>query len=155
MVDMCSSEVFRQSMIPYYVCGHRSKWPMRFGKISWHLGVLGDGFEGKYWYEHDTPDMGRRGQWQGFCQFYIVNTLTPSQNGRRFADDTFKRIFLNENIWISLKKSLKFVPKVLINNIPSVVQIMAWRWPGDKPLFEPMMDSLLTHICVSRPQWFR
>ena len=30
---------------------------------------------------------------------------------------------------------------------------MAWRQPGDKPLSEPMMVRLLTHICVSRPQW--
>ena len=30
---------------------------------------------------------------------------------------------------------------------------MAWRRPGDKPLFEPMMVSLLTHICITRPQW--
>ena len=81
------------------------------------------------------------------------NTLRPRQNGRHFADDTFKPIFLNENIWISIKISLKFVPKVPINNIPALVQIMAWRRPGDKPLSEPMMVSLLTHICVTRPQW--
>ena len=30
---------------------------------------------------------------------------------------------------------------------------MAWRRPGDKPLSEPMMVKLLTHICVTRPQW--
>ena len=30
-----------------------------------------------------------------------LNTLRPRQNGRRFADDTFKRIFLNENVRIS------------------------------------------------------
>ena len=30
---------------------------------------------------------------------------------------------------------------------------MAWRRPGDKPLFEPMMINLVTHICVTRPQW--
>ena len=30
---------------------------------------------------------------------------------------------------------------------------MAWRRPGDKPLSEPMMASLLTHICITRPQW--
>ena len=30
---------------------------------------------------------------------------------------------------------------------------MAWRRPGDKPLSEPMMVSLLTLICVTRPQW--
>ena len=65
---------------------------------------------------------------------YWFNTLRPRQNGCHFADDTFKRIFLNENVRISIKISLKFVPKVPINNILSLVQIMAWRWPGDKPL---------------------
>ena len=65
----------------------------------------------------------------------------------------FKCIFLNEIAWISLKISLEFVPKVRINNIAALVQIMAWRRPGDKPLPEPMMNSLLTHICVARPQW--
>ena len=30
---------------------------------------------------------------------------------------------------------------------------MAWRRLGDKPLYEPMMVGLLTHICVTRPQW--
>ena len=80
-----------------------------------------------------------------------VSTLRPRQNGRRFADDTFKRIFLNENVRLSIKISLKFLPKGPINN-PALVQIMAWRRPGDKPLSEPMMVRLLTHICVTRPQ---
>ena len=84
-----------------------------------------------------------------------VNTLRPRQDGRHFADDIFKCIFLNENAWISLEISLKFVPKVRINNIPALVQIMAWRRPGDKPLSEPMMDNLLTHICVTQPQWVK
>ena len=83
----------------------------------------------------------------------IINTLRPRQNGRHFPDDIFKSIFLNENARISFKISLKFVPKVRINNIPALVQIMAWRRPGDKPLSEPMMVSLLTHICVTWPQW--
>ena len=48
---------------------------------------------------------------------------------------------------------MKFVPKGPINNIPAMVQIMAWRRPGDKPLSEPMVVSLLMHICVARPQW--
>ena len=84
-----------------------------------------------------------------------INTLRPRQNGRRFADDTFKRIFLNENVRISIKISLKFVPKGPIINNPALVQIMAWRRPGDKPLSEPMMVCLLTHICVTRPQWVK
>ena len=52
--------------------------------------------------------------------------------------------------WILIKISLKFVP---INNIPTLVQIVVWHRPGDKPLSEPMMVSLSTHICVTRPQW--
>ena len=84
---------------------------------------------------------------------WVLNTLRPRQNGRHFPDDMFKCIFLNENVWIVIKFSLKFVPKCSINNIPALVQIMAWRRPGDNPLSEPMMVILLTHICVTRPQW--
>ena len=83
----------------------------------------------------------------------MLNTLRPRQNGRHFADDTFNRIFVNENVRISIEFSLKFVPKGPINNIPALVQIMAWRRSGDKPLSEPKMVSLPTHICVTRPQW--
>ena len=53
---------------------------------------------------------------------------------------------------ISIKISLKFVPMGPINNIPALVQILAWRRSGDKPLSEPMIDTLLTHICVTRLQ---
>ena len=52
-----------------------------------------------------------------------------------------------------MKISLKFIPKGSINNIPALVQIMAWRRAGAKPLSEPMMASLLTHVCITRPQW--
>ena len=84
---------------------------------------------------------------------FTFNTLRPRPNGRHFADDIFKSIFLNENVWIPIKIPLKFVPKGPVNNIPALVQIMAWRRPGDKPLSEPMMVCLTTHICVTRPQW--
>ena len=83
----------------------------------------------------------------------LVNSLRPGHDGCQFPDDIFKYIFLNENVRISIEISLKFVLKGPINNIPALVQIMAWRRPGDKPLSEPMMISLLTHICVTRPQW--
>ena len=91
----------------------------------------------------------------GLYKKNAYNTLRPRQNGRHFADDTFHRIFVNENVRISIKYSLKFVPMGPINNILALVQIMAWCRSGDKPLSEPMMASLLTHIriCVTRPQW--
>ena len=83
-----------------------------------------------------------------------LNTLRLRQNWRYLADDIFKCIFLNENTWISIKFWLMFVHKGSINNISSLVQIMTWRRPGDKPLSEPMMVRLLTHINqVSIPTW--
>ena len=84
-----------------------------------------------------------------------INTLRSRQNGRRYPDDILKCIFLNENVWIRINISLKFVPMGQINNIPSLVQIMAWCRVGDKPLFEPMMVNLVMHICVTRPQWVK
>ena len=87
------------------------------------------------------------------CDTGHINTLRPRQNGRHFPDDIFKCIFLFENGWIWIKISLKFVPKVRINNIPALVQIMAGRRIGDKPLSEPMMVNLMTHIYVTWPQW--
>ena len=96
------------------------------------------------------PAMSRG--WPGHVCF---NTLRPRQNGRHFADDSFRYIFMNENVWIYIKILLKFVPEGRINNIPSLVQIMAWRRPGDKPLSEPVTVRLLTHICVIRPQWVK
>ena len=90
-----------------------------------------------------------------FSAAYVFNTLRPRRNEQHFADDIFKRIFFNENVWISIKISMKFVPKGPVNNIPSLVQIMAWRRSGDKPWSEPMMVSLPTHICVTRPQWVK
>ena len=82
-----------------------------------------------------------------------LTTLRPRRNEQHFADDIFKRIFFNENVWISIKISLKFVPKGPINNISALVQIIAWRRSVDKPLSDPMLVSLPTHICVTRPQW--
>ena len=83
-----------------------------------------------------------RGTKSGVWSF---NTLRPGQNGRHFPDDIFKITFMNENVWISIKISMKFVPSDPINNIPALVHIMAWRRPGNKPLSEPMMLSLLMH----------
>ena len=68
-------------------------------------------------------------------------------------DNVFKGIFLNGNVRISIKISLKFVPKGLIYNISALVQVMAWCSAGYRPLSEPMTVRLPKHICVTRPQW--
>ena len=57
--------------------------------------------------------------------------IEAETNGRYFLD-IFNCILWNENIWISIKSSLKFVPKGPINNIQALVQIMAWCRSGDR-----------------------
>ena len=79
------------------------------------------------------------------------NTMRPRQNCCRCADNIFKCLFSKENAWISNEMSLKGP----INNIPALVLIMAWHRPGDTPLYEPVMVSSLTNICVTRPQWVK
>ena len=86
------------------------------------------------------------------CLLTWFNTLKSRQNGRHFAGDMSKRIFLNENKLISIDISLNPILYGQINNVTALVQIMAWCRPGDKPLSEPVMVSLLTHICVTRSQ---
>ena len=88
------------------------------------------------------------------CGLWVPITLTPWGRYEMAAifQTTFANAFFNDNVSTSIKISLKFVP---IYNIPALVQIMAWWCPGTKPLSEPMMVSLLTHICVTRPQWIK
>ena len=92
--------------------------------------------------------------------YYYYNTLTteqtafnsspPGQNGCHFADDIFICVFVNEKFSIFIPISLKFVLKGPINNIPALVQIMAWRLIGDKPLSEPKVtqfsDAYMRHL---------
>ena len=157
MTDSEAKVLINDDYFAWYVCKQRNIWaktiitgitktalviilpPVRFGRhvrlvtTGWHEVQVG------WWLKHGRPQK--------------FDTLRPRQNVRHFPDDSFKWIFLNENAWISIEVSLKFVPKGPINNIPALVQIMAWRRPGDKPLSEPMLVSLLTHTCVTRPQW--
>ena len=101
-----------------------------------------------YYITLDWSNYVNRINWLQSCW---VNTLRLRRNGHHFPDDIFKYISLNGNVWIPIKIS-QFVPEAPITNIPTLVQIMAWHWPGNKPLSEPMMVSLLMYICVTRHQ---
>ena len=59
------------------------------------------------------------------------------------ASNIFNCIFLNEKVWISIKFSLKFVPKGPIKNIPALVQVMAWRRTGGKLLPGPVLTQII------------
>ena len=65
-----------------------------------------------------------------------------------FSDDIFNLIFFNEMCRILISISLKYVAKGSMDNKPALVQIMAWRRPGDKALSYAMIVSLLKHIRV-------
>ena len=60
--------------------------------------------------------------------------------------------FLKQKGMYSDQNFFQVDPGGPINNIPALVQIMAWCRPGDKSLSEPMMVILLMHICVTQPQ---
>ena len=58
------------------------------------------------------------------------------------ADDIFKSIFMNEKLHFFIQISMKFVPKGPFDNKLALVQVMAWRQTGNRPLPEPMLDEL-------------
>ena len=100
----------------------------------------------------------------GFKAVYTVHRIKSAQGCVVFfllcsynqflldSRDSWAAIFLNENLWISIEISLKFVLTGSINNIPAFLRLMAWRRPVGKPWSEPTMNSLLTHICGTWPQ---
>ena len=65
------------------------------------------------------------------------------------ADSIFKCIFLNENDGILIHISLKFVLRSPIDNKPALVNVMARRQTGDKPIPGPMVtpsiDAYMRH----------
>ena len=91
-----------------------------------------------------------------FCcvtRHWLILPYTPelTQSGQDKIDATFQTTFSNG---FPLLKMYGFRLKFhwsSINNIPALVQIIGWCWPGNRPSSEPMMVSLLTHICVTRP----
>ena len=57
------------------------------------------------------------------------------------TDDKFRCAFSNENDRFPIQISLKFAHRSPIDNNAALVQVMAWRRTGDKPLFEPMLTQ--------------
>ena len=78
--------------------------------------------------------------------------IEAETNGRHFPDDIFKWIFFNENCFILLQISIKCVCNGPIDNNSALVQIMARRPTGDKPLSEPMLtlfSNTYMHLSAS------
>ena len=116
---------------------------------SWFLSLL-------YWYPlnslrllywYPPPHSGQ------VTALHLINSSPPGQNGCQFADNSFKRIFTNEKFFISIRIWLKFVPKGPIDNKPALVQVMAWRLTGDKPLPEPMLTQFTDAYMWGERSW--
>ena len=66
------------------------------------------------------------------------------------ADEIFNYIFVNEKDRIPIHISLKYIPRSPVDNKPALLQVMAWRRIGDKPLPGSMMtqfiDAYMRHL---------
>ena len=155
---------------PYQMIPHRYISNLRGIKVFFHRKrptesnkktVVWIGIGGKYWHWRFSKHSWCYGEnctlvdTELFIHL-LLNTLRPRQNGRHFTDDILKGIFVNENVRISIKMSLKFVPKGTINNIPVLVQIITWHRPGDKPSSKNN-DGLFTdaYMCHSVSMSFK
>ena len=60
--------------------------------------------------------------WDRFARTQVGYWLiSPGQNGRHFADDIFRYIFVNEKFCSLIKTSPKFVPQGPFENNPALV----------------------------------
>ena len=63
-----------------------------------------------------TPGFNELGKDNCKTGWVMLNSSHPGQNGHHFTDNIFRCIFVNEKFCISIKISLKFVPKGPIDN---------------------------------------
>ena len=54
---------------------------------------------------------------------------------------------------MKIQISVKLVPKSPIDNKSALVQVMAWRQTGDKPIPEPMMTHYTDTYMQHRERW--
>ena len=116
-------------------------------------------------------------KWWPFCLNLNVLTCCIFHTWFNSKGDNFKYIFLthwgrdemaaisqmtvsNAFSWMKMYEFwLKFHWSVFLSDQLTIFQdwfqIMVWHWSGIKPVSEPMMVRLFTHICVTQPQWVK
>ena len=95
-------------------------------------------YDAQWRHNHDTDCQHDAKPLPVVCRPQYTCKLVPSEHWRTPLTDwgsdkmaaIFQCIFLNENFWILNEISLKYVPQGLIDNMASLVQIMAWRRSG-------------------------
>ena len=81
-----------------------------------------------------------------FLYGVLLTQLPPWQNGHHSGR---RHVQIHFREWNPIQMSPKFVPRSPIDNKPALVQVMAWRRTGDKPLHESMLaqfpDAYMRH----------
>ena len=145
--SMASSEFFGE------IYRKISRVHCTYMKVSWNItGIFVEHPSGHWRWGFVARTVSNEKVFSLLSAFY---SSPPGQNGRHFADDIFRCIFMNEKLHILIEISLKFTHKGPIDNNPALVYIMAWRRIGDKPLSEPMLKDSLTHICDTKGRWVK
>ena len=93
-----------------------------------------------------SPHLNKWGQMNAL---WVVVYL--SHWGRDNLTTISQTIFSNAFCWMIIQISLKFIPKGPIDNMPALIQILAWRRMATSHYLNQWWPSLLTHICVTRP----
>ena len=88
---------------------------------------------------HNIPIIYVNRQYNGMTKLSETLTHFPMDKMGAISQTTFSFFFINEKFCILIRISRKCVPKGLIDNKPALVQVMACRLFGAKPLPEPMM----------------
>ena len=100
---------------------------------------------GRWWWHRRLPQ-----------RFQRVLTHWDRDKMAAFSETTLSNAFSSMKILdFRLKFHWRLFLRFQLTIYFSMVKIMAWRRPGDKPLSEPIMVSCPTHICVTRSQWVK
>ena len=89
------------------------------------------------------------------CRLRTFNTMRPRQNGCHFPDDSFKWIFSYKKNDLRYNFYWSLFPRIQLTIFHHCFRYLAWHRTCAKPMSEPMMVSLLTHICAIRSQWVK
>ena len=84
---------------------------------------------------------------------YYLNALRPRQDDCNFANNNLKWILLMKIYEFLLIFRWSLILRVQLTIFQHFGQVVAWHWPGNKPLSKCVLFSLLTHIRVTLAQW--
>ena len=129
-------------------CGHPSQW--HYTQCGPAVAVMFSSWSTQYYHDACWEGVGTQSS-PRMIQGVVALTHWDRDKMAAISQTTFSNAFPVTKM-CEFRLRFHFFPKGSTNNIPALVQIMAWCRPGDKALSEPMMVSLLTYICVSRPQ---